>query len=658
MGSITNLCWISRTGECFSCDAFRIEAEDSVKSALYRGLSLLPEGKNGVPLRLIQKAAVTEEEGYRLVLTPEGILLESGSVRGLHYGLSALKLLRFRGAGRLPCGEALGRPRFASRGILLDVSRGKIPDMDYLERLVGWMADMGYNILQLYCEDKLALKEHPKVGELTGVFTERQIRALDALCQSYFVELQPCIQTYSHMHGVLRLPGYSDLAENESLFSLAAGNEEVYAFLEDGLAEVLPWFTSRTLNINMDEAYDLGTGFSKEAVEQQGKGPVFIRHICRVIELARRHGAEKILLFGDAVHKYPELLDQLPENVVLIDWNYNAQKSYPSLQEYPGLGREFWAAGGVGSWNSIFPRVYNSYVNLTDYSAQAERCGAQGFLVTDWGDYGHMQPLGLSLYGYLLGGCQVYGPPDGGIPAFEEASWPLIFPDQRVGEAFRALMDSNLAPGIQTDFKTMTIYYFFDDMLDGLAMRGNERYPRISPEAFCILEEKGREAEELLNRAGETVSEWAFPDDNWQALFGRSLLEELRLAAGMTRFVGEKGRLAGQILEQMAAPQTGEAEILKLICGIRHLYERFERLREQFVSVWLLRARRTGIETSLSLFDRAGVQMGRTAIWLAEQRKALLARGRLDIPYTAARDYQVLWTADFQNLWDRAYPWQ
>ena len=100
MGSIPNLCWISRTGECFSCDAFRIEAEDSVKSALYRGLSLLPEGKNGVPLRLIQKAAVTEEEGYRLVLTPEGILLESGSVRGLHYGLSALKLLRFRGAGR------------------------------------------------------------------------------------------------------------------------------------------------------------------------------------------------------------------------------------------------------------------------------------------------------------------------------------------------------------------------------------------------------------------------------------------------------------------------------------------------------------------------------------------------------------------------------
>lgn len=658
MVSIPNLCWISRTGEWFPCDMFRVEAEDNVKSALYRGLSLLPEGEEGVPLRLVQGVSGKEEEGYRLTLAPEGILLESSSLRGLHYGLSTLKLLRFRGDGKLPCGETMGCPRFANRGIFLDVSRGKIPTMGYLERLVGWMADLGYNILQLYCEDKLALKKHPKVGMLTGVFTETQIRELDALCQSYFIELQPCIQTYSHMHGVLLLPGYSSLAENESLFSLAAGNEEVYDFLEDELAETLPWFTSRTLNINMDEAYDLGTGFSKEAVEQQGKGPVFIRHIRRVIELARRHGAEKILLFGDAAHKYPELLEQLPEDVVLIDWNYNAQESYPSLLEYPELEREFWAAGGVSTWNSIFPRVYNSYVNLTGYSDQAKQCGANGFLVTDWGDYGHMQPLGLSLYGYLLGGCQVYGSADGGAGAFEAACWPLIFPDQRVGRAFRALMDSNLAPGVQTGFKTMTIYYFFDDMLDGLSMRGDERYPRMSPEAFQILEEKGLEAEKLLEQAEETASSWHFPDDNWRALFGKTLLEELRLAAGMTRFVGEKGRLAYRILEQMAAPETGETEILELICSIRQLYGEFERLRDQFVSVWLLRARRTGIETSLSLFDRAGAQMGRTAIWLAEQRKALLDRGRLDVPYTAAKDYRVLWTADFQNLWDRAYPWQ
>lgn len=658
MRSIPNLNWVSQTEERFSCDGFRLSAEEPILKALYRGLGELPLRMSGIPLSVIQRDTGWEPEGYQLTLSPAGISLESATLRGLHYGLSALKLLLFQGKGTLPAGTAQGRPRFSNRGVFLDVSRGKIPTMDYLEHLVSWMSDLGYNILQLYCEDKLALKKHPLVGSLTGVLTEAQIRSLDELCQSYFIELQPCIQTYSHMHGVLRLPGYSGLAENESLFSLAAGNEGVYDFLEDEFAETLPWFSSRTLNINMDEAYDLGTGFSKEAVESKGKGPVFFEHICRVIEIARRHGAEKILLFGDAVHKYPELMDRLPENVAVIDWNYNAEEQYPSLLEYPPLGREFWAAGGVSTWNSIFPRVYNSYVNLSGYSAEAKQLGADGFLVTDWGDYGHMQPLGLSLYGYLFGAVHTFGPADQTAEIFEKHAWPLIFPDSRVAGAFRALMDSNLAPNIQTGFKTMTIYYFFDDMLDGLAMHGNERYPKISREAFAVLKEKGQQALELLEAAREDAAHWDYPDSHWKALFGEALVSELTLAAKMTCFIAEKGELAYRILERMDDPHCSGDEMLDMICQIRALYQTFQLLREEFVAVWMKRARRIGIETSLSLFDRAGAQMGKTAAWLAEQRRAWLDHGVADVPYTAAEQYRVLWTSDFQNMWDRAYPWQ
>lgn len=658
MISIPNLNWVSRTETCFSCNGFHLSAEAPILKALHRGLGELPLQTNGIPLSVIRQNTGWEPEGYQLSLSPSGISLESATLRGLHYGLCALKLLLFQGKGSLPEGIAQGQPRFANRGILLDVSRGKIPSMDYLEHLVAWMSDLGYNILQLYCEDKLALKRHPLVGSLTGVFSEAQIRRLDELCQSYFIELQPCIQTYSHMHGVLRLPGYSAMAENDSLFSMAAGNDAVYAFLEDEFAETLPWFSSHTLNINMDEAYDLGTGFSREAVEREGKGPVFFAHICRVIEIARRHGAEKILLFGDAVHKYPELMDRLPENVAVIDWNYNAEEHYPSLLEYPGLGREFWAAGGVSTWNSIFPRVYNCYVNLSGYSAEAKQLGAEGFLVTDWGDYGHMQPLGLSLYGYLFGAVHTFGPADQSTEAFEQNVWPLIFPDIRVASAFRALMDSNLAPHIQTGFKTMSIYYFFDDMLDGLAMRGNERYPKISEEAFMVLKEKGQQALELLEASQQDTARWSYPDRHWEALFGEALISELTLAAKMTCFIGEKGNLAYHILKRMAAPDCSGDEMLDLIFQIRALYEKFQLLREEFAAVWMKRARRIGIETSLSLFDRAGTQMRRTATWLAEQRRAWLDHGSADVPYTAAEGYQVLWTADFQNMWDRAYPWQ
>lgn len=543
---------------------------------------------------------------------------------------------------------------------MLDVSRGKMPTLDYLKHLASWMSQVGYNILQLYSEDKLQVKKHPTIGMITGAYSESQIREFDSFCRSVSIELQPCIQTFSHVHGILRLPEYSDLSENDDLFSFAAGNEKVYEFLEDEFSELLDWFTSKTLNINMDEAYDIGSGYSKKAVEENGKGNVFLAHILRVIELARKHGAEQILLWGDIVGKYPELLSNLPGNVVVADWCYNPMDHYPSLIPYQEMGMRFWAAGGVSSWNSIFPRVYNSYVNLIEFSSEAKERGAEGFLVTDWGDYGHFQPLGLSLYGYLLGGYQaIHGVRISPVD-FEKIVDELIFYDLNVKKAFRLLMDSNLAPDIKTGFKTMTIYAFFDDLLDGLSMHGNEKYPKVSETAFEHLFKKGTEARELLEsviREG-SMEKWGFRDEHWKALFGDDFLFELRLSAWMTAWTGKKGLLGYHILKGMASPELTPNEILGYIRDIHLLYNEFQKIRAEFEKVWLLRAYRDGIESCLSMFDRAGAQLFKAVRWLAQQRTNLIQVGTDSIEkYHGADDYGILWTGDFRNMWDRAYPW-
>ena len=551
-------------------------------------------------------------------------------------------------------------PAFENRGIMLDVSRGKMASLDYLKHLAAWMSQVGYNILQLYCEDKLRLSSHPEIGMLTGTYSEAQIRELDGFCKVHGIELQPCIQTYSHVHGILRLPGYSALSENDTLFSFAAGNEKVYEFLEDELSETLPWFSSKTLNINMDEAYDIGSDHSKNAVEEKGQGQVFLEHILRVTEIAVKNGAETILLWGDIVSKYPELLPSLPENIVVADWCYNPMDHYPSLIPYQEKGIRFWAAGGVSTWNSIFPRVRNSYINLIGFSSEARERGAEGFLVTDWGDYGHPQPLGLSLYGYLLGGMQCISGSKTDPEEFEKLADRKIFCDPREKRAFRLLMDSNLAPDVQTGFKTMTIYAFFDDLLGGLSMTGNENYHAISKEAFEILFNNGSEAHKLLKDviSEDCISHMDFPDEHWTALFGDAFLSELALSAWMTAYTGKKGLLGYKILEGMDAEDLTPDMILGYIAEIHLLYAELEEIRAEFEKVWLLRSYRKGIETCLSLFDRAGVQLFKAVEWLAEQRLRLVRKGRDSIEkYHGADGYGILWTGDFKNLWDRAYPW-
>lgn len=657
--------WVQKgeKGEEFA--AFKLDMEKQVQKRLESALKHIPTDEHSektLRIRIKNKKA-RDSESYEMRIAKHTVEIQADNLKGAYFGIKALKLLLGFGGHVLTYGTIREEPDFANRAVMLDVSRGKMPEIEYLKHLVCVLSDLGYNILQIYCEDKLFLPKHPNLGKLTGAYTEAEIRELDRHCCRHFMELQPCIQTYSHMHGVLRTPGYEMLSENQDLFSLAAGKEEVYEFLEEELAEVLPWFSSKTVNITMDEAYDLGTGHSRESVQKKGKTAVFAEHIKRVIEIAERQGAEKVMMWGDGVVKYPELQEQLPDDVILIDWNYNPQSEYPSLNAFHEGRHEFWAAAGVSTWNSIFPRVYNMYQNIIVYSSQAKEMGAEGFMLTDWGDYGHCQPLGLSLYGYLLGGCQAFHAERIDAKLFEKKMWPAIFQDKRLRRAFRLLMDSNLSPGLQTGFKTMTIYYFFDDMMDGLSMHGNSRYPYIPEESFHTLAEQGEKACQLLDELlDEKIWESTkYIDQSWKELFGEKFLYELKLSAWMTWFTGKKGMLAYEIKKNLRKKEVRPEIILRQIWDIRCLYAKWLEIRDFFQEVWLLRSKRSGIESSLSLFDGAGMQLKKTAEWLALQREAVLegktADGELET-YLAGKDYGILWTGDFKNMWDRAYPWQ
>ncbi|HSP47619.1 MAG TPA: family 20 glycosylhydrolase, partial [Clostridiaceae bacterium] len=389
---------------------FKLEAEPEVMSSIKEKLSGLPieaHSDNQLVLSLREEVREVREE-YELRIEGHRVEIISPSLTGIQHGLSTLKLLLFTGKQMLRHGTIADAPKFEHRGVFLDVSRGKMPTIAYLKSLVSFISDLKYNILQLYFEDKYLLATDPGIGLLTGAYSEGQMRELDAWCRANHVELQPCIQAYSHLKGLLNLPEYSGLSENENLFSFAAGNVKVYEFLDRVFAQVLPWFSSTTVNINMDEAYDLGTGCTKAAVEGKGKGEVYLEHIRTVSGIAQRYGAKKVIIWGDIALRYKELLTKLPENIIVADWNYNPLEKFASLETLQESGIDFWAAGGVSTWNSLFPRVYNSYTNLINYSRESRLKGAKGFLVTDWGDYGHFQPLGLSLYGYMIGAQHSY----------------------------------------------------------------------------------------------------------------------------------------------------------------------------------------------------------------------------------------------------------
>ncbi len=581
-------------------------------------------------------------QSYRLEIGPHGVIGTAVGDKGLAYAIVTFIQILKQMDLSLPVCSIVDFPLYPARGVMLDVSRGKVPTMESFKELIVLLAEHKLNVFQLYVEHTFYFPSHPRIGENSGRLTAAQIRDLDSFCAGWGVELQANIQTFSHFHEILRLPEYYHLAENDGLWTLAPGKEASYELLDSMLADFIPAFSSKTVNINMDEAYDIGTGYSQTHCEELGKGQVYLNHILRVYQQIKSLGVETVQLWGEMINKYPELLDQAPEDLVFMDWHYNPDTEYPSLVNFNNSKRNYWVAPGVSSWNTIFPRIENAYINITNLAKQGLANGASGFLLTDWGDYGHYQPLGLSFTGYIFGAEQSWNAGETDKDTFESALQALFFQNDRQFRVWDLLRQSNLVDNLQTGFKTKTIYAFFDDPIRGKSLEGNQTMEPIPYETFQKYADIGAIAFRGSQELGDTKFDL-----------------ELRLAAWMSYLTGKKGLFSWELRELIGRGELTTGVILHQVSRAKSLYQEFEAIRDLFSRVWDLRARPEGKEISLFYFAKTAVQFYALVKWLNRQR-VLISEGKSTeglASYQSAEDYTTLWTQDFSNLWDRSYPW-
>lgn len=585
-------------------------------------------------------------EAYRLAITVDGIFIDAESFIAVRNAFATLAQLARQAKGMLTCTLIEDYPSIPYRAVMLDVSRGKIPNRWKTEEVIRLLASYKYNVLQLYMEDCYVLTSHPMLSVSNGYYTKEEVGYLDAYCKRYGIELQPNFQCLSHAHGLLRNPAYHTLAESEvSLFSFAAGKQEVYSLFSDIFAEVLPWFSSKTLNLDLDEAYDLGTGYSRQAVEERGGREVFKEHILRIAEVARKGGAVQLQLWGDCLNKYPNLQAELGDDMLFIDWNYNPFKLFPSLDNHDAKAHPFWLAPGTSSWNALFPRTQQANANIKSYIQQGFERQVQGVLLTHWGDYGHHQPISFSYHGFVRGAEHAYNGAATPEAELDKAMDGLFFSDAHQSKAYSLLSAINTLPSVTTAFKTQAFYAFFDDFFKGLSLVGNNAYPALSEETFASLQNLASQALQHLKQSGDN------------SIFNEELLHAARCLA----FTGRKGLLSHTIRKAFKEGSVDEDRILGWILDLKEMYRSFLSLRNEFVRLWELEAVEIGSEGALYAFDKASSRYAEAVIWLNGQRLALHQGLPLDTrmeTYRAHEGYTTLWTGNCTNLWDRAYPWR
>ena len=576
-------------------------------------------------------------QAYHLAITDAGATITAADEPGLFYGVQTLiQLVRTYGR-RLPGCTCTDQPALPNRGIMLDISRARVPTLATLTRLAKTLAHYKINELQLYTEHTFQFPTHPEIGKNTGALSADDMLALDEICRERHIALVPNLQSTGHMRHILSLPQYQHLAETEWRWSITPALEESYDFLDELYADFLPAFSVPILNVDSDEAWDHGRGQAKELSAVGGFGRVYLEHILKLRELASRHGRQ-IQIWADVFNHYPELIAEIPEDVILLDWWYEAEESYPTLKALAESKRPFYVCPGTSSWNTIFPRIDNSLGNIRNYVRDGVAAGAIGMLLTDWGDMGHYQPLSNSWYSYLFGAEMAWTGATTATEVFNQAFGPLFLRDSS-GQAVTAIQRLGRAveqPALARSNSSDVVFALYDEPLAG-------RMARETPAAAL---------EEMI-----AAAEAAMP--SFARLSDATLRHELLFTASQMIYAAQKVLLGQEIrraLGELAADNAGSA---KGITRLDSLIARLEALRAElppmvaeFERLWLLSSHRSEIDVNLQRYAALLARFDAALSWLRGQRERYAAGERLDAELKTydPGEYLILWDQGQKDL--------
>ena len=343
-------------------------------------------------------------QGYELHISPDAVELAAADEAGFFYGQLTLAQLAALHDGALPAGVVRDYPDLPVRGVMLDISRDKVPTTTSLHALIDRLASLKINQLQLYSEHTFAYRRHQEVHAAASPLDAGEILALDAYCRERHVELVPNQNCLGHMNRWLAHERYRPLAIAPDGFTDPYGITRAPMTIEPNdprslelvrelLAELMPLFTSRRVHVGLDEAWELPPGRIDD----------FLSWAATLRGLPELEGRE-MLMWGDMVSGDPELVARLPAGVTVCEWGYDDW--YPFDERCAILaeaGIPFWVAPGTSSWMSILGRVTNARNTCQRAAAAALAHGATGYLNTDWGDLGHLQQPVVSEPGFAYG---------------------------------------------------------------------------------------------------------------------------------------------------------------------------------------------------------------------------------------------------------------
>ncbi|MBQ6698276.1 MAG: beta-N-acetylhexosaminidase [Oscillospiraceae bacterium] len=296
-------------------------------------------------------------------------------------------------------------PCYDTLGFMLDCSRNAVVTFDTFKEMTCRLALMGYSMIQLYTEDSFEMKEYPYFGYMRPRLTKEDIRQMDEYTKLFGIELTPCIQTLAHLSTFLRWADSKKLCDTEAI--LLVDSPDTYEFIECEFKTMAECFTSRRINIGLDEAHALGLGRYLDTKGYKPRLELMLQHCKKVFEIARKYGFRP-MMWSDMFFRVTsptqeyyhidkpmdaELIKQFPDDVELVYWdyyNYDEELVDGMFRLHKDVTDNVVFAPGAWKWSGFSPNNRYSEKTCRVQHKCCRKNGIREVIVTAWGDNGNL----------------------------------------------------------------------------------------------------------------------------------------------------------------------------------------------------------------------------------------------------------------------------
>jgi len=363
------------------------------------------------------------EQGYRLEVTPDRVRIEAATATGRFYAVQTLRqMMRAHRDGVLPCVSITDAPALEWRGVSDDISRGQVSTLADFQRIVRQLAYYKINLYQLYIEDMFRFEHSTTSGAARGALTRDELAQIVAEGRRYHVVVSPIFETLAHQDRFLSAddhrafaeaprtdaadagpwaalqraarawfgqPPAPDAADASAPGAFAAGDPRTLRFVESLVDEIADVTRGPFFHIGGDEWQPPTPAFGASASVADDGPRAYGRYLGHVAAHVRERFGCRVLVYSDVILERPEAARDLSRDVVVVDWHYDPQDSFPSLGRLAQQGfRDVMVSPGLWTWRTFYPNWASALRNVATAADAGKRAGAMGCVAAAWEDDG------------------------------------------------------------------------------------------------------------------------------------------------------------------------------------------------------------------------------------------------------------------------------